>query len=83
MVQEFSCEIYEVFKNTFFIEHLWLLLMSQPCFQLYNIPSCTMNLVPSFINDFLFTLFQQKNEIKKGKYPNGICFNDLFDVMMY
>ena len=32
-----------------------------------------MNLVSSFINDFLFTSFQQKNEIKKGKYPNGIC----------
>ena len=31
-----------------------------------------MKLVSSFIDDFLFTLFQQKNEIKKGKYPNGI-----------
>ena len=35
------------------------------------------------INDFLFTSFQQKNEIKKGRYSNGICFNDLFDVVIY
>ena len=39
-----------------------------------------MNLVSSFIDDFLFTWFQQKNEFKKGKYPNKICLNDLFDV---
>ena len=30
-----------------------------------------MNLVSSFINDFLFTSFQQKNEIKKRKCPNA------------
>ena len=46
-----------------------------------------MNLVPSFIGDILFTSFQQKNEIKRGKYPNEIqiftFFRDqtyLFDV---
>ena len=41
-----------------------------------------------FIDDFLFTSFQQKNEIKKGKYLNEIqiftflCkqMNDLFDT---
>ena len=26
----------------------------------------------SFIDDFLFALFQQNNEIKKGRYPDGI-----------
>ena len=35
---------------------------SQPCFQLYNTLSRTMNLV----DDFLFTSFQQKMELKKG-----------------
>ena len=29
---------------------------------------------------FFYWRFQQKNEIEKGKYPNGICLNDLFDV---
>ena len=29
-------------------------------------------LVSSLIEDFLFISFQQKNEIKKGKYPNGV-----------
>ena len=41
-----------------------------------------------FIDDFLFTSFQQKNDIKKGKYPNEIQIlsflqkqmNDLFDA---
>ena len=39
-------------------------------------------LVSSFIGDFLFISFQQKNETKKGKYPNGVpCSRiDLFDV---
>ena len=63
---------------------------SQKCFQLYNIPSCTMNLVSSFTDDFLFISFKQKNEIKKRKYPNGIqiftflCkqMNDLFDMKL-
>ena len=31
-----------------------------------------MNLVSSFTDDFLFPSVQQKNEIKKVKYPNGI-----------
>ena len=31
-----------------------------------------MNLVSSFTDDFLFPSLQQKNEIKKVKYPNGI-----------
>ena len=31
-----------------------------------------MNLIPSFIDDFFFTSFQPKNEIKKGKYRNEI-----------
>ena len=51
-----------------------------------------MNLVSSFIDDFLFILFQQKNEINKGKYTNGIqmyiflgnfirkCVSSEFDV---
>ena len=43
----------------------------KPCFQLCNISSYIMNLVSSFINDFLFTSFQQKNEIKKRKCPNA------------
>ena len=40
----------------------------------------------SFVEDSLFTLFQQENEIKKGKYPIGVqIFTffpsiDLFDV---
>ena len=38
---------------------------------LYNIPSCVMNLVCSFIDDLLFTSCQQKNEIKR-EYSNGI-----------
>ena len=49
-----------------------------------------MNLVSCFIDDFLFTSFSQKNEIKKGKYPTGIHnllfrkqMNDLFDVRMH
>ena len=103
LTQVLFCEFCGIFKSTFFIEHFWWLLLSQSCFQLYNIPSCT-------INDFLFNLswrrplsyrnqsvdllcksmdcflydnglphemvnsFQQKNEIKKGKYPNGIIF---------
>ena len=29
-------------------------------------------LVSSFFDDFLFISFQQKNEKKKGKYPNGV-----------
>ena len=41
-----------------------------------------------FFHDFLLTSFQQKNDIKKGKYLNGIqiftlsfeLMNDLFDV---
>ena len=43
-------------------------------------------LVSYFIEDFLFIPFQQKNEIKKGKYPDGVeiftFFSsiDLFDV---
>ena len=48
----------------------------------------TINLVSSFIDDFLFTSFQQRNEIKKAKYPNEIQIftflykqmNDLFYV---
>ena len=36
---------------------------------LYN-----MNHVCSFIDDFLFTSFQQKNKIRKGKHPNGIQY---------
>ena len=36
--------------------------------------------MPCFIYNFLLTSFQQKNEIKKEKYPNGIWLNDLFDV---
>ena len=47
-----------------------------------------MNLVSSFINDFFFTSFQQKNKITKGRYLNGIQIytflheqmNDLFDM---
>ena len=47
-----------------------------------------MNLGSSFINDFLFALFQNKNKNKKKKYPNAIQIftvlleqiNDLFDV---
>ena len=31
-----------------------------------------MNLAFSFIDDFLFTSFQKKNEIKKGKHLVGI-----------
>ena len=27
MAQEFSCELCEIFKNTFFIEHIWWLLL--------------------------------------------------------
>ena len=27
LVQEFSCEFCEIFKNTFLIEHLWWLLL--------------------------------------------------------
>ena len=41
-------------------------------FQLYNIPFCTTKLVYSVIDDLLSTLFQQKNKIKKGKYPDEI-----------
>ena len=29
-------------------------------------------LVSSFIEDLLFISLQQKNEIKKGKYPDGV-----------
>ena len=42
-----------------------------------------------FIEDFLFIPFQQKNEIKKGKYPDGVeiftFFSsiDLFDVKYF
>ena len=42
--------------------------------------------VSSFIEDFLLISFQQKNEIKKGKYPDRVqiftFFSsiDLFDV---
>ena len=28
LTQVFSCEFFKVFKNTFFIEHLWWLLLS-------------------------------------------------------
>ena len=40
----------------------------------------------SSLEDFLFISFQQKNEMKKGKYPDGVRYllfcssNDLFDV---
>ena len=40
----------------------------------------------SFVEDSLFILFQQENEIKKGKYPDGVqiftFFSsiDLFDI---
>ena len=32
-VQVFSCEYWEIFKNTFFVEHLWWLLLFRinPC----------------------------------------------------
>ena len=50
-----------------------------------------MNLIPSFIDDFFFTSFQPKNEIKKGKYRNEIQIftflreqmNDLLTWRMY
>ena len=54
-----------------------------------------MNLVSSVIDDFLFILFQQKNEINKGKYTNGIqmyiflgnfirkCVSSEFDVAVF
>ena len=41
-------------------------------FQLYSSPSCAMNLVCSFIDNFLFNSFLQKNEIEKGNSANGI-----------
>ena len=42
--------------------------------------------MPSFIEDFLLISFQQKNKIKKGKYPDRVqtftffSNTDLFDV---
>ena len=42
-----------------------------------------MNLVPSFIGNILFTSFQQKNEIKRGKYPNEIQIFTFFHDQNY
>ena len=52
--------------STYLFSQISLKRFSQPCFQPSNIPSYTINLVLSFIDNFLLTSFQQKNEIKKG-----------------
>ena len=67
----FSCEYCEIFGNSFFIEHLWWLLLKrffQPCFQLYNIHSCTVIFVSSFIDLLRISCllhFNRKMELKK------------------
>ena len=53
--------------------------------------SIVQYLVSSLIDDFMFTSFQQKNEIEKGKHPNGILIftfwlesmNEFFDMRKY
>ena len=50
----------------------YLKIIFHASFQLYSSPSCAMNLVCSFIYNFLFHSFLQKNEIEKGNSPNGI-----------
>ena len=39
-------------------------------FSALQYPSCILNLISFFIDDFVLTSFQQKNEINKEKYPN-------------
>ena len=39
-------------------------------FSALQYPSCIMNLISFFIDDFVLTSFQQKNEVNKEKYPN-------------
>ena len=42
LAQVFSCEFYEIFKNTFFIEHLWWLLLKKEEKLFFCIPERTI-----------------------------------------
>ena len=77
-----ACRFTAKFLRTSFTEHLRWLLLSKMWLGL----QFSIFLVSSFIEDFLFFLFQQKREIKKGKSPDGVTIFtlflsiDLFDV---
>ena len=44
LAQVFLCELCKIFKNTFFIEHLWWLLLFQlSSLQLYFAEKCSFN----------------------------------------
>ena len=68
VAEVFSCEFCDIFKDTFFIEYLWCI----PASASGNVFSSAVFLLALWISwlflidDFLFTLFQQKNEIIKG-----------------
>ena len=72
-------------RTSFLTEHLRWLLLSKIWLALQFSIFC----VCSFIEDFLLISFQQKNEIKKGKYPDSVqiftFFSsiDLFDIVVF
>ena len=43
LAQMFSCEFSEIFKNNFFIEHLWWLLLTQ------TMPNTIINILTYFV----------------------------------
>ena len=55
-------------RTPFLTEHLWWLLLSKMWLTL----QFSIFLLSFFIEDFVFISFQQENEIKKGKYPDGV-----------
>ena len=42
LTQVFSCEHYEISKNTFFIKHLWWLLLNQKRFSFFYKPTISL-----------------------------------------
>ena len=73
---------FKFLRTSFLTEHLRWLLLSKMWLAL----QFSIFYVSPFIEDFLLISFQQKNEIKKGKYPDRVqiftFFSsiDLFDV---
>ena len=69
-------------RTSFLTEHLWWLLLSK----MWLVWQFSIFHESSFTEYFLLISFQQKNEIKKGKYPDRVqiftFFSsiDLFDV---
>ena len=85
LAQVFSCEFCESFNNTFIIEHLYYRTplvaasVSAMCFVLqYSFLYYKFCLILLIISCLLY--FNRKTKLKKGKHPNRICLNNLFDV---